>query len=48
MKTKSDIQNELVDIWAAHNYHGTIVAATGVGKTRVGVLALKRMKEQIG
>ena len=41
MKTKSQIQQELINIWMGAGHRGTIVAATGVGKTRVGVLAAK-------
>lgn len=48
MKNKSDIQQELVDIWTSKGRRGTIVAATGVGKTRVGVLALESVKKEIG
>jgi superfamily II DNA or RNA helicase len=47
-KTKTDIQTELKDLWVSKGCKGTIVAATGVGKTRVGVMAARHVFQTIG
>ncbi len=37
---KSKLQNEHLKAWKSKGYKGTSIAATGLGKTRIGVLAI--------
>ena len=39
-KLKNQKQKEAVNSWAKNNFKGTIIAGTGFGKTRCGVLAI--------
>ena len=38
-KTKDDEQKKALNNWAINNYHGSIIAGTGFGKSRCGVMA---------
>lgn len=44
-KSKLARQNECLDLWELHHRRGTIEAATGFGKTFLGILAIWRLKK---
>src|ERR1700744_3424281 len=43
---KQKVQQAALDAWKANYYRGTFEGATGVGKSRVGVLAVKNQFER--
>ena len=44
-KTKDKEQKKALNLWAANKFNGSIIAGTGFGKTRVGVLATAKILE---
>ena len=45
IEIKDKEQRKALNLWAHHKFHGSIIAGTGFGKTRVGVLAVGKMLE---
>lgn len=45
---KIRIQNEALDTWINNNYKGLLAMATGSGKTKVAILAIKYLVETLG
>lgn len=45
---KELIQNKALDIWINNNYKGLLAMATGSGKTKVAILAIKYLIETLG
>ena len=43
---KNIVQQEAAQCWVNNNYRGTIVVGTGVGKTRIGLMAIKTAYEE--
>jgi len=46
MKTREELQQEAIDRLAKFGFNGTIVANTGFGKTRVGILAASKAQKK--
>ena len=44
---KDKVQKEALNAWRDNNYIGTIEAATGVGKTRIGVIAASKFAKEV-
>ena len=45
IEIKDKEQRKALNLWAHNKFHGSIIAGTGFGKTRVGVLAVGKMLE---
>ena len=43
IQTKNDEQKKALNAWANNKFKGTVIAATGFGKTRVGVVAIGKI-----
>jgi superfamily II DNA or RNA helicase len=44
-KVKDQEQRKALNLWALNKFNGTIIAGTGFGKTRVGVIAVSKILE---
>ncbi len=46
LESKNKIQESAIETWIQNDYKGTIVVGTGVGKTRIGLMAIKTAYEE--
>lgn len=46
--TKDDLQQEAYQAWALHDFKGLIAAATGAGKTKLGIIAAQDVYSMYG
>ena len=47
-KTKDDEQRKALNKWAQNNYCGTLIAGTGFGKSRCGVVSINHVLNVLG
>lgn len=45
---KDTVQADCIKAWEENNYKGTIVVGTGVGKTKIGLMAIKKLYDDWG